>query len=57
MERKDIFKEYIECQTKDDEVKAEMKLREMGYDMFDIYVANYQGNDGKFHREVFVFNN
>lgn len=55
MERKNIFKEYIECQTKEDEIKAEMKLRKMGYDMFDIYTANYQSNDGRFHREVFVF--
>lgn len=56
MARADIFKEYIECETKEDEVKAEMMLREKGYDMFDIYVGNYQGKDGKFHREVFVFN-
>ena len=55
MKRTDIFKEYIECETKEDEVKAEMMLREKGYDMFDIYVGNYQGKDGKFHREVFVF--
>ena len=55
MARADIFKEYIECETKEDEVKAEMMLREKGYDMFDIYVGNYQGKDGKFHREVFVF--
>ena len=55
MNREDIFKEYIECKTKEEEIEAERKLRKMGYDLFDIYTANYQGNDGKFHREVFVF--
>ena len=54
-EKADIFKEFIECETKEDEYKAEMELRAKGYDMFDIYTGNYQGKDGKFHREVFVF--
>ena len=51
----DIYKEYIECETEEDERKAEMELMAKGYDMFDIYTSNYQGKDGKFHRAVFVF--
>lgn len=53
--KKDLFKEWFEVDSEEEQIKKEMELRNKGYDMFDIYKFNYQGNDGKFHREIFVF--
>ena len=52
-----IYKEWYEVGSEKEAVEKEMELRSKGYDLFDIYRFNYQGADGKFHREVFVFNN
>lgn len=52
---KEIYKEWFEVNTEEEQIEKEMELRSMGYNMFDIYKFNYQGKDGKFHREVFVF--
>jgi len=52
---KNIYKEWFEVNSEEEAVQKEMELREKGYDMFDIYRFNYQGKDGKFHREVYVF--
>lgn len=50
-----MYKEYFEVSNEEEQKKKELELRNKGYDMFDIYKFNYQGKDGKFHREVFVF--
>ena len=56
MKNEKLFKEWFEVASDSEAVAKEMELRSKGYDMFEIYRFNYQGNDGKFHREVFVFN-
>jgi hypothetical protein len=55
MKRKNIFKEYVECKSEAEARNAWKDLVENGYDKNDIYIARYEGNDGMFHREVFVF--
>lgn len=51
-----IYKAWYEVNTEQEAIAKELELQEQGFDLFDIYRFNYQGADGKFHREVFVFN-
>lgn len=51
-----LYKEWYEVNSEKEAVEKELELIDKGYNMWDIYRFNYQGNDGKFHREVFIFN-
>ena len=55
-ERKDLYKVWFEAKSDQEAVEIERDLVKQGFNMFDIYVFRYQGADGNFHREVFVFN-
>lgn len=51
-----IYKEWYECRN-EEEVKQRWKeLAEKGYADIDIFVFRYNGTDGRYHREVYVFN-
>ncbi len=55
MRKLSIYKEWYAVNS---ETEATAKWRELnakGYDGSEIYIARYEGKDGKFHREVFVF--
>lgn len=56
MSRENLFKEWFEVSSDEEWNAKEMELRNKGYDLFDIYRFGYQGNDGRYHREIFVFN-
>lgn len=50
-----LYKVWFEVQS-DEEVSQKIKeIESMGYNPWDVYVFRFQGNDGRFHREVFVF--
>lgn len=51
-----LYKEWYEVNSEKEAVEKELELIDKGYNAFDIYCFNYQGIDGKFHREVFIFN-
>lgn len=52
---KNIYKEHYEVSSEKEEVEKWKDLREKGYSISEINRFNYQGKDGTFHREVFVF--
>ena len=52
---KSIYKEYYKINSEKEAIEKWKLLRQKGYSCSEIYQFNYQGNDGKFHREVFVF--
>lgn len=54
-ERKSIFKEWFDCKTDEETRERWIELKNKGYHGSEIYIATYQGKDGRFHREVFVF--
>lgn len=53
---KAIYKEWFDCRSEEEATQRWMELVEKGYAKSDIYIFRFQGNDGRFHREVFVFN-
>lgn len=54
---KQIYKEFYETNNDEESSKKWRELRAKGYNPSEIYQFNYDGKDGKFHREVFVFAN
>ena len=56
MAKKSLYKEFFVAKNEEEVTKYWHLLVDKGYDPFDIYVFRYQGKDGAFHREVFVFN-
>lgn len=52
---KNLYKEWYEVGSKEEQEKKWVELANK-YGPQEVYKFNYQGNDGKFHREVFVFN-
>lgn len=52
---KSIFKEWFECASQKEEAERWFELVGKGYHESEIYTFHFQGNDGKFHREIFVF--
>ncbi len=51
-----LYKEYFDCASEQEAHERWLELNHKGYHGSEIYRFNYQGKDGKFHREVFVFN-
>ena len=51
-----LYKEFFECNSEEEATTKWKELVEKGYNKWDIYTFRYNGKDGKFHREVFIFN-
>ena len=49
---KQIYKEFYETNSDEESSKKWRELRAKGYNPSEIYQFNYDGKDGKFHREV-----
>lgn len=52
-----IYKEFYETNSDEESSEKWRELRAKGYNPSEIYQFNYEGKDGKFHREIFVFSN
>lgn len=50
-----LYLEWFDCKDEKEECERDRYLSDK-YGMFEVYRANYWGKDGRFHREVFVFN-
>ena len=50
-----IYKEWFEVNSEEELIARERELIEKGYSMWDIYMFRYNGKDGKYHREIYVF--
>lgn len=55
MKKKELYKELFEVSSKEEQDAKWRELNAKGYHGSEIYCFNYQGADGKFHREIFVF--
>ena len=53
--KKNLYKEWYEISSKEEQDAKWRELKAKGYHGSEIYRFNYQGADGKFHREIFVF--
>lgn len=51
----DIYEIFYECQNENEVYQRVEELVKMGYNYFDIFTFRYNGSDGKYHREVYVF--
>ena len=50
----ELYREWYEVNS-EEEISEKWHELAKKYDYRDIYVFRYNGNDGKYHREVFVF--
>lgn len=50
-----LYKEWYECKDEKEMEERYKELVEKGYYGWDIIRFRYQGNDGKFHREIYVW--
>lgn len=54
--KKNLYKEWYEVNSEAEATEKWKELNNKGYNGSEIYIFRYQGSDGKFHREVYVFN-
>lgn len=54
--KSNLYEVWFDCKSEKEQHERWIQLRNMGYKGSEIYRFNFQGNDGRFHREVFVFN-
>lgn len=52
---KSIYKEWFEVSSDKELSEKWIELNNKGYHGSEIYCFTYDGADGKFHREIFVF--